>query len=116
MPKKRDEPPSRVTEDVSVEESSSSSMEEIPPVETWTTPAEGMALGPAGPIPETETPRSIVEAPPVIEVVASVESWMLPVEENWVPTPDELWPLPPGGIPEVDSESEIALEAIKYRC
>ena len=41
MPRKKDEPLSRAKKGVSVEESSSV-MEEIPQVETWTTPAREM--------------------------------------------------------------------------
>jgi len=38
MPRKKDEPLSRAKKGVSVEESSAV-LEEVPPVETWTTPA-----------------------------------------------------------------------------
>ena len=67
MPRKKDEPLSRAKKGVSVEESSSV-MEEIPQVETWTTPAREM----------TE------------EIVAAVETWTTPAREMTM----ETWTTP----------------------
>lgn len=33
---------------------------------------------------------------------SEVEEWIELVEEKWTPTPDDPWPLPPGGIPEAN--------------
>ena len=115
MAKQKDEPLSEATESLSDEESSLA-IEAIAPVETWTTMAGETPLGEAGSQGlQSETAPPSLEAPPTGEGVASVETWTTPVEEGWVPTPDELWPLPPGGIPEVGAESEIALKEFRKR-
>jgi hypothetical protein len=98
MPKKRGEPLSRAEEGVSVEESSSV-MEEIPQVETWTTQAGGMiAEETGGPVPPPEIAPPSAEAPPTGEIVAAAETWTTPAREMTLgqsegPIPETVAPL-----------------------
>jgi hypothetical protein len=73
MPTKKDEPLSRANKGASVEESSSA-MEEIPPVETWTIPAREMSGEVVAAVETwTTTARKITG-----EAVAAVETWTTP--------------------------------------
>jgi hypothetical protein len=73
MPRKEDETLSRVKKGVSVEESSAV-MAEIPPVETWTTPAREMTGEIVAPVETWTVPAKEVTG----EIVAPVETWRTP--------------------------------------
>jgi hypothetical protein len=84
MPRKNDEPLSRAKKGVSVEESSSV-MEEIPQVETWTVPASEMTGEIVATVETWITPGEIVATVETWttpgEIVATVEAWTTPASE-----------------------------------